>query len=192
MKAQQKSWRDSLRCEKSEIEWDFYEMLWETMRHPDILCMWPRVWLQAASWFVRRATWDLCLRHGVGDILSMSSHGWLDDLFVSNLHKLYTLFHEHLLHNIFHQCILFHKVVVLHRSMVFKLRHVRPLSSGSLIPDVQSMALQAIYFITELALAADPADFEALYGISIPEPSLPGAPFRRRVSACLGVGGSCW
>jgi len=123
---------------------------------------------------------------------SLSSHGWLDDFFVSNLHKLYTLFHEHLLHSIFHQCILFHKVVVLHRSMVFKLRHVRPLSSGSLIPDVQSMALQAIYFITELALAADPADFEALYGISIPEPSLPGAPFRRRVSACLGVGGSCW
>lgn len=37
---------------------------------------------------------------------------------------------------------------------------------------------EAIYFITELALAADPADFEALYGISIPEPSLPGAPFR--------------
>ena len=37
---------------------------------------------------------------------------------------------------------------------------------------------EAIYFITELALAANPADFEALYGTSIPEPSPPGAPFR--------------
>eukprot|EP00438_Fugacium_kawagutii_P005124 Skav215187 [mRNA] locus=scaffold3330:62429:82690:- [translate_table: standard] len=38
--------------------------------------------------------------------------------------------------------------------------------------------LLAIYFITELALAANPSDFEAIYGTTIPEPSLPGAPFR--------------
>eukprot|EP00435_Cladocopium_sp_Y103_P074799 s114_g51.t1 len=41
---------------------------------------------------------------------------------------------------------------------------------------------EAIYFITELALAANPADFEALYGTSIPEPSPPGAPFRTTAS----------
>ena len=51
-----------------------------------------------------------------------------------------------------------------------------PLShqESKLYPD----AWEAIYFITELALAANPADFEALYGTSIPEPSPPGAPFR--------------
>lgn len=37
---------------------------------------------------------------------------------------------------------------------------------------------EAIYFITELALAAHPSDLEELYGSSIPQPSLPGAPFR--------------
>ncbi|CAJ1416044.1 unnamed protein product [Effrenium voratum] len=37
---------------------------------------------------------------------------------------------------------------------------------------------EAVYFITELALAANPADFEEVYGSAIPEPSLPGAPFR--------------
>ncbi|CAK9105380.1 unnamed protein product, partial [Durusdinium trenchii] len=37
---------------------------------------------------------------------------------------------------------------------------------------------EAIYFITELALAANPSDFEEIYGVAIPEPSLPGAPFR--------------
>ena len=37
---------------------------------------------------------------------------------------------------------------------------------------------QAVYFITELALAANPADFEEVYGAPTPEPSLPGAPFR--------------
>ena len=39
-------------------------------------------------------------------------------------------------------------------------------------------AFQAVYFITELALAANPADFEEVYGVPMPEASLPGAPFR--------------
>lgn len=37
---------------------------------------------------------------------------------------------------------------------------------------------EAVYFITELALAANPADFEEVYGVPMPEASLPGAPFR--------------
>ena len=137
------------------------------------------VWLQAASWFVRRATWDLCLRHGVGDILSIRQV--MDD-WMTSLSAICTNCAQHF----------FIKQLFCIAQWFSKLCHVRPLSSGSLIPDLHSTALQAIYFITELALAADPADFEALYGISIPEPSLPGAPFRRRVSACLHVSGSCW
>lgn len=37
---------------------------------------------------------------------------------------------------------------------------------------------EAVYFITELALAANPADLEEVYGVPVPEASLPGAPFR--------------
>ena len=110
---------------------------------------------------------------------SLSSHGCI-------LHKLYKTF----VHKLYNYC--FIKQLFCIAQWFSKLCHVRPLSSVFLIPDLHSTALQAIYFITELALAADPADFEALYGISIPEPSLPGAPFRRRVSACLHVSGSCW
>ena len=43
---------------------------------------------------------------------------------------------------------------------------------------MQKCACQAVYFITELALAANPADLEEVYGVPVPEASLPGAPFR--------------